>query len=92
VAKARDVPRAADQREPAPEGLSDVPDPVLSGQARLRWASTTSPKHTPDRKAEMPRQVVSLIEASFQEAQWMQGDRHDGIRPAQDFRALCLDQ
>jgi hypothetical protein len=92
VAQARDVARATDQHEPATEGLSDVPDPVLGGQAGLRWASTTSPKHTPDRKAEMPRQVVGLVKASFQETQWMQRDRYDGIRPAQDVRAPRLDQ
>jgi hypothetical protein len=53
---------------------------LRGGQAGLRRAVTNAPKHMPDRKSHLPRQVVGLVEAALQRPQRMKRDRNHRVR------------
>ena len=74
------------------ECILDIRQPFLSGQLDLRSGMSDSPQQRMDRRAEMDREFMGLIESTAILAPAMQRNRDYAIGVAQDCRARLTHQ
>jgi hypothetical protein len=61
-------------------------------QPRLRTAMRTPPQGAPDGQAELPRQIVGLVEPATDRSHRVQRNRHHGVRGIQQISAAFAHQ
>jgi hypothetical protein len=84
---ARGVERKDARERPERERVANVGVPSGGRQARLRRTVAAPPQHPPDRQAEVPGQIVSLVEPPPEGAPGVERHGHDRVDAGQGVPA-----